>query len=114
MRIGKDGSTFCYPEYIAREIAVLFADLKKRKFLGGLSADQFAREAARFLSTLNAIHPFREGNGRAQTAFLALVAVQASHPLHLEKLDPEAFMAAMIASFRKGDAALARQIRRLI
>ena len=114
VRISKDGSAFCYPEHIAREMSALFADLKEKNFLCGVPANQFAREAAWFLSTLNAIHPFREGNGRAQIAFLALVADHAGHPLHLEELDPAAFMAAMIASFRKGDAPLARQIGCLI
>ncbi|MDR3526080.1 MAG: Fic family protein [Rhizomicrobium sp.] len=114
VRIGKSGSAFCYPENIAVEMAALFADLKKRKFFDGLSANEFAKEAAQFLSTLNAIHPFREGNGRTQTAFIALVANHAGHPLNLEKLDPDAFMSAMIASFQKSDAALTKQIRRLI
>ncbi len=114
VRIGKGWSAFCYPENIVREMTSLFADLKERKFLSDLSADQFPREAARFVSTLNAIHPFREGNGRTQTAFLALMANHAGHPLDLKKLNPDTFMAAMIASFRKSDAALAKQIRRLI
>jgi len=59
---------------------------------------------------LNAIHPFREGNGRTQTTFLTLLAERASHPFDLEKLDPEAFLAAMIASFKGNDVPLERQI----
>jgi cell filamentation protein len=114
VRIGKGGNAFCYPEHIAREMAILFANLKQKRFLRRLSGNQFAREAARFLSTLNAIHPFREGNGRTQTALLALIANHAGHPLNLEELDPVAFMAAMIASFRENDTALAREISYLI
>jgi cell filamentation protein, protein adenylyltransferase len=114
VRISKGGSAFCYPEYIAREMATLFSSLSKRGFFGGLANDAFAREAARFLATLNAIHPFREGNGRAQTAFLVLLADHGGHPLDLARLHPKAFMAAIVESFQSTDAALVRQIVRLI
>jgi cell filamentation protein len=114
VRIGKDGSAFCYPEQIRREMSALFADLRKQRFLAGRSAAQFATDAAHFLTTLNAIHPFREGNGRTQTVFVALLADRAGHPFDLAKLEPEAFLAAMVKSFRGNERPLARQIRRLI
>jgi len=114
VRISKDGSAFCYPENIAREMTQVFASLKQRRFLKALSADEFATAAAAFLSTLNAIHPFREGNGRTQTIFLNLLAAGAGHPLHLERLDPQAFLEAMIASFKGNEAPLERQVRALI
>lgn len=113
VRLGKAGSAFCYPEYIASEMRTLFSGLKLKRFLRRLSNDGFAKEAALLLSTLNATHPFREGNGRVQITFLALLAARAGHPLDLEKLNPKTFMAAMIASFRSSDAALVRQIARL-
>ncbi len=114
VRLGKGGSAFCYPEHIAREMNRLFASLKREKFLRGLSPRAFATGAASFLATLNAVHPFREGNGRTQTAFLALLADQAGRPLDLEKLDTRPFLAAMISSFRGNEQSLARQILRLM
>ncbi len=92
----------------------LFAGLKARRHLRGLTPDEFAEEAASFLATLNAIHPFREGNGRTQMTFLALLADEASHPLDLDQLEPESFLAAMVASFHGASANLAAHIRRLI
>jgi cell filamentation protein len=59
VRISKGDSPFCYPEYIASEMARLFAGLRRDNNLSGLSAQQFTRKAASFLSNLNAIHPFR-------------------------------------------------------
>jgi cell filamentation protein len=59
----------------------------------------FLKEAARFLGELNAIHPFREGNGRAQLAFLGLIGATASHPFAFERIDRNAFLQAMIESF---------------
>lgn len=114
VRISKGGSAFCYPEYIAQEMQTLFDELKSQNYLNGLSADEFATRAAHFLSTLNAVHPFREGNGRAQTSFLLLLADHAGYPLNLDKLVPERFMDAMIASFEKDEELLTSEISRLI
>ena len=90
-----------------------FFGFKQKRRLSGMGRNQFAIEAAAFLSSLNAIHPFREGNGRTQTLFLALLADQAGHPLDLERLEPEAFLSAMVESFRGNNGALAAQLREL-
>ena len=114
VRISKDDSAFCYPENIQREMSALFDDLKKQRYFRNLTADDFAKKATAFLATLNAIHPFREGNGRTQTAFLALLADQAAHPIDLQRLEPEVFLKAMIVSFHGNEKPLLRQIERLI
>ena len=114
VRIAKGDSMFCYPEHIASEMEHLFAWLESRNFLADLTARRFAADAAHFLATLNAIHPFREGNGRTQLSFLAILAVRAGHPLILMRLDPEVFLAAMIESFQGDEKPLARQMGDLI
>jgi cell filamentation protein len=114
VRLGKSGSAFCYPEHIDREMRALFTGLKAGRYLRGLPPDGFAADAAAFLATLNAIHPFREGNGRTQMTFLALLADQAGHQLDLERLEPEPFLEAMLASFRGETADLVFHIRQLI
>ncbi len=92
----------------------LFDDLKHQNYLCELSVDEFATRAAHFLATLNAIHPFREGNGRAQTSFLLLLADNADHSLNFDKLVPERFMEAMIASFEKDEQQLSVELKRLV
>jgi cell filamentation protein len=114
VRLAKDGSAFCYPEHIGREMRTLFASLKAARGLSGLSPRAFADQAATFLATLNAIHPFREGNGRTQLTFLALLSDRAGHPLDLDQLKPEQFLAAMVASFGGDTLDLAAHVRRLI
>lgn len=114
VRMSKDQSAFCYPEYIPREMKRLFAELKEKRFLRNLPRGEFIREATHFLSTLNAIHPFREGNGRTQTSFLIVLCEQTDHPLRLEALDPNAFLEAMIASFHGNEAPLQHQLDTLI
>lgn len=60
------------------------------------------------------IHAFREGNGRTQLAFFAMLADHAGHPLDLERLDPGEMLTAMIGSFEGDENALASVIRQLI
>lgn len=113
VRISKGASTFCYPEHIPRQMRAVFAGLRAKRLLRGLRPEEFTDEAARFVATLNAIHPFRDGNGRCQLAFVALVANRAGHPLVLKRIDPEAFLVALIESFHGDARPLADQIRRL-
>ena len=101
VRISKGTSMFCYPEHIDREMRRVFTDLRRERYFHGLNAVTFALKAAHLLAELNAIHPFREGNGRTQLAFLSILAERAGHPLALERLDPQAILQATINSFRE-------------
>ena len=77
-------------------------------------ADEFITAAADFLAELNAIHPFRDGNGRAQLSFLYLLAARAGHALELDKIERETFLPAMIASFSGDTRALKEELRKLL
>jgi cell filamentation protein len=114
VRMSKDRSSFCFPENIAREMRDVFGRLQGVDFLRGRDEEGFAEGAAGFLAHLNAIHPFREGNGRTQLTFTTLIADRAGHPLKLARLEPESFLQAMIASFFRDEAPLRRQLRNLI
>jgi cell filamentation protein len=114
VRMAREQSVFCYPENIASEIKRVFVEIKSVHFLRGLNEKAFAVSAAHVLSELNAIHPFREGNGRTQLVFLAALADQASHPLDLRRLDREAYLSGIIRSFKGDERALAVQLLRLV
>ncbi len=107
IRISKGDSVFCYPENIAAQMTRVFDWLKDQDFLRGRETVDFAEDAAHFLAELNAIHPFREGNGRTQLTFLTLLAAAARHGLDLDKLDPIVTLGAMIASFNGDETDLA-------
>ncbi len=92
----------------------MFENLRWSKVLRRQDRAGFAAGAAHFLADLNAIHAFRDGNGRAQLAFVALLAAQAGHPLDLERLDPAAFLSAMIASFHGNEELLTMHLIALI
>lgn len=74
VRISKGGDPFCFPENIEDQATKLFDDLRTADYLQNLDAQAFSAYAAHFLAELNAIHAFREGNGRSQLTFFALLA----------------------------------------
>jgi cell filamentation protein len=70
------GSWFCLPQYIESSAAEIFRALHGENLLRGLPRDTFTGRLTYYLGEVNAVHPFREGNGRAQRAFFE----QARHP----------------------------------
>lgn len=114
VRTAKGGNVFCYPEHIEAQMNALFGRVRTAPFKPGRPAVEFIRALAVFLAELNAIHPFREGNGRTQLAFASLLSIRAGQPLDLAVLRPRAFLAAMIASFAGDNAALEAELRRML
>jgi cell filamentation protein len=112
VRTAKGGNPFCYPEYIDSEMTKLFATLSKA--LSADSPSRFVAEAARFLGDLNAIHPFREGNGRSQLSFMAMVGDQSGFALDFARVRRDEFMPAMIASYAGDPAPLSAALKSLL
>lgn len=110
VRIAKDNSMFCYPENILPEMHRLFDEMQGENCHRDLEARPFSSRAAHFLSDLNAIHPFREGNGRLQNIFLGLLADQAGHPLDPTKINPKELLEAMIRAFHGDEGPISQVI----
>jgi cell filamentation protein, protein adenylyltransferase len=114
VRISKGGNPFCFPENIEGQANQLFDDLRMSDYLRNLDPETFSIQAAHFLAELNAIHAFREGNGRSQLTFFALLADFADLQLNIHKLNPDEMLAAMITSFDGNERELAHVINGLI
>jgi cell filamentation protein len=112
VRTSKAGNPFCYPEYIEREMDRLFATLGQS--LAAENSEQFIHHAAQFLAELNAIHPFREGNGRAQLAFMSMISERAGFPLNFAAVQRDSFLPAMIASYTGALGPLIAELRSLL
>lgn len=111
IRTAKGGNWFCYPEYIDAEMDKLFTELAEEDHLAGISnPQQFATRAAHYITEINAIHPFREGNGRCQLTLLDILLDMSGFEMNEDLIDPEQFMEAMIASFHGDNIPLARAI----
>lgn len=59
----------------------VFGELTKESHLRGLSIEEFVNRLAYFYDQLNYIHPFREGNGRAQRVLWNRIAKDAGYEL---------------------------------
>jgi cell filamentation protein len=114
VRTSKGGNLFCFPEHISREMDRLFGLLSNPPFLEGAGVQDFIPAAANFLAELNAVHPFREGNGRAQLSFMHLLGLRAGHPFAFERISGEAFLPAMIASYDGDLAPLINELHQLL
>ena len=100
--------------HIAREMRRLLSWLAKEQKFRNTSAADFAVKVAHFMAELNAIHPFREGNGRTQLTFLSMLASDVGHPPDLDRLDTDAVLDAMIRSFSGHEEPLRAMIPNLI
>lgn len=76
MGIPKGGTLFCPPQNIDVMLSALFSELSKERWLAGLGLDPFLNRAAYYVCELNAIHPFREGNGRAIRFYIDALSVR--------------------------------------
>ncbi|WP_424983096.1 Fic/DOC family protein [Maritalea sp. S77] len=100
IRTGKGGNWFCFPEYIDGEMTRIFGQLANEDHLIGLTnSKHFAERAADYIAEINAIHPFREGNGRCQLTLLDILLANSGFNMNEDQIDPDIFMQAMITSF---------------
>jgi cell filamentation protein len=102
--IVKAGASFCLPHQIVDTAADVFARLADDRHLRGRDRDAFLDGLTALLAEVNALHPFREGNGRTQRAFLSQLARDAGYRLRWEHVDRDANVDAARAA---GDGDLA-------
>ncbi|EPR12264.1 cell filamentation protein Fic [Sphingobium lactosutens DS20] len=110
--ISKPGSTFARAHFIARSMDHEFRQLPDLQTLKSMDRDRFADTMARHISELNAIHPFREGNGRTMRLHLQLHSLAAEKFVSIQAMGPMDWMEASRDSFHTGNhASLAKVIR---
>lgn len=94
---------FARPDYIKPALDRLFDQLRYEKGLRGLEKTAFVARMAHYLGEVNAIHPFREGNGRVQREFIRELALKADYAIDWGGITLEEMRDASIQSFQKGD-----------
>ena len=94
------GNLFCRYFAIESEAARIFGELKADKYLQNLSIAEFGKKLAYYFSEINALHPFREGNGRTQREFVRQLAIQNGYFLSFIGISRDEMIAASTASFR--------------
>ncbi|XVS63773.1 Fic/DOC family protein [Actinosynnema sp. CA-299493] len=84
----------------------VFDDLKKERYLRGLPREAFIDRFTHYFAEVNAVHPFREGNGRAQRAFFRQLAREAGWRVAVHTLDRVAFIDACEQSLTSSNDSL--------
>ncbi|WP_158844449.1 Fic/DOC family protein [Saccharothrix deserti] len=84
----------------------LFDELKKERYLRDLERDPFLDRFTHYFAEVNAIHPFREGNGRTQRAFFRQLAREAGWRVAVHSLDRTAFVEACRESMSSSNESL--------
>ena len=110
--ISKGGNRFAHHLRIESAAGPIFQQLAKEKHLAGLDPEAFSDRAAYYLGELNALHPFREGNGRALREFISHLAHENGYYVAWENMPRVDLLAATIASFHGDTSGLAGFIRR--
>jgi cell filamentation protein len=107
-------SRFCNVRHIQSYSNTVFSALAAEKYLVNLEPKVFANRLAHYLSEINAIHPFREGNGRVQRLFILQLAEHAGYSLDYSALDQAELYHVMQESFRGNVKPLADLIFKII
>jgi cell filamentation protein len=108
------GATFCLPQHIESSAALLFGELRDEGFLHSLDRDAFTGRLAYYLGEVNALHPFREGNGRSQRAFFRQLTREAGYTLTWQHLDSARNIEASAASLRGDPEPLRKMLDGLV
>lgn len=96
--IAKGYFSFAEWQYIEPEIKRLFDKLKAENYLQGKSREELVKGLAYYLSELNVLHPFREGNGRTIREFIRELAFFNGYVLDLQNTTSDELLKASVDS----------------
>ncbi len=93
------GNMFCNVKFIENQAEEIFSKLKTEQYLEKLEKEQFIKKIAYYFSEINALHPFREGNGRSQREFIRSLSLRNGYVLHFDRVSEDEMMLASQKSF---------------
>jgi cell filamentation protein len=112
--IVKGGSRFGSYHFIRSYLESVFSQLAEERrtwsrFVGNAGLPE---RLAEYLGEINAVHPFREGNGRTQRVFIGELAAAHGLVIRWDRMTPGEMLEASIASFGGNNALLKDLIQR--
>ena len=94
--LSKQRTRFCPVREIESLAGRMFSRIEQMDFLCGLPREDFIAELTDFYSSVNYLHPFREGNGRTQRLYFRQLAQRAGYKLDFAAVDSDRMMIATI------------------
>ena len=93
------GNMFCKVIFIKEQADKIFEKLKNENYLAGLEKEVFSKRLAYYFSEINALHPFREGNGRSQREFIRSLSLKNGYILYFADASQDEMIEASKDSF---------------
>jgi cell filamentation protein len=109
--ITKGNARFAHHGHIESAGAPIFRQLAQEYHLADLDLAAFGERATYYLGEMNALHPFREGNGRAQREFISHLALANGYYIAWENISRAEMLDASVQSLSGNTAKLAQLIR---
>lgn len=97
--VSKGNTRFANVVRIEPEANKLFAQLAQENNLLALPRPAFLERLAHYYCELNVIHPFRDGNGRAQRLMFEIISINAGYAPRWEPIERDEWIAANIAAY---------------
>lgn len=93
------GNQFCLCQHIDLYASNLFSKLKNENYLVLTKPELIPERLAYYLSEINVLHPFREGNGRTQRLFIEYLASVAGYQVDFENVSDKEMIVASAEAF---------------
>lgn len=97
--ISKGGTRFCSCSFIVKEADKLFQSLADEGYLTGKEYDEFIVKLAEYYCDINVLHPFREGNGRAQRILFEHICINCGYNINFSGVSVDEWISANIEGF---------------
>lgn len=108
------GNMFCDCRFVEDMVEELFSELEKENYLQSCDTEKMADRLAYYLSEINALHPFREGNGRTQRLFIEILAERAGYEVDFSEVSAEEMVEASAKAFLRDYGKMNELMRRIV
>lgn len=108
------GNLFCLPQYIESYGNEIFSKLKRENYFKGYEKGHFIDSITELLGDINALHPFREGNGRTQREFIRCLGLANGYGFRWDTVDPKENIIASYESVNGDNTKLRSIIARIV
>lgn len=107
VNLAKNDTMFCNNTMIESSAKYLFNQLKQENYLlNSQTNEQKVERLAHYFAEINAIHPFREGNGRTNREFISQLAEHNGLKLDFTQVNREEYLQASIYSWHGDNSKL--------
>ncbi|AKK01308.1 MULTISPECIES: putative adenosine monophosphate-protein transferase Fic [Pseudomonas] len=97
--MAKQDTRFCQPSFMEAQAGKIFKGMAAQNWFEGMGRADLINAVAEAYSEINVIHPFREGNGRAQRILFEHLIMNAGFEISWWGIEKEQWIDANIAAY---------------